>query len=210
MPANTAGVKVSPAPYDRNDGFSPGSSIVIHIPGLDNAAALKRTGAVPLTDIARSLAKRQPIVVIDQATGRRQLIWAELDANAKGAANTGLIIHPAADLADGHTFIVALRDLKTSAGKLIPAPAWFARLRDGNPLPASERPQRARYLTIFKALKRAKIATDSSLYAAWNFTVASAKGLTGQMLAIRNNAFGQLGTPTSPTGWRRAGLRPSR
>jgi hypothetical protein len=193
MPVNTKGVRVSPAPYDGNDGFSPGSSIVVHIPGLDNAAALKRTGAVPLTDIGRSLAKRQPIVLIDQATGKRQLIWAELDSNAKGAASTDLLIHPAEGLTEGHTFIVALRDLRTAAGKLIPAPGWFARLRDGNSLPASEHAQRARYLQIFKALKRAKVATDSSLYEAWNFTVASRRGLTGRMLAIRNNAFAQLG-----------------
>jgi hypothetical protein len=194
MPVNTSGTRVSPGPYDGNDGFSPGSAIVVHIPGLDNAAALKRTGAVPLTDISRSLAKRQPIVLIDQATGKRQLIWAELDANAKGRANTDLIIHPAADLAEGHTFIVALRKLRTSTGKLIAAPAWFARLRDGaRPGQRSDRRQRARYVTIFKALKRAKIATDASLYEAWSFTVASEKGLTGRMLAIRNAAFAQLG-----------------
>ena len=42
-----------PGPYDRDDGFSPGSAIVLHIAGLDNAAALKRTGAVPVTDIAQ-------------------------------------------------------------------------------------------------------------------------------------------------------------
>ena len=128
---------------------------------------------MPITDIAKSLAKRQPIVLIDQATGRRQLIWAELDANAKGAANTDLLIHPAKLLAEGHTFIVALRDLRTKAGKLIAAPRWFARLRDGGKLPAAERSQKTRYAPIFKALRRAGIAADRSLYEAWNFTVES-------------------------------------
>ena len=85
MPVNTKGVRIRTAAWDRNDGFSPGSTIVLHIPGLDNAAALKRTGVVPITNIAQSLAKRQPIVVIDQATGARQLIWAELDTNATSA-----------------------------------------------------------------------------------------------------------------------------
>jgi hypothetical protein len=88
MPSSAKGVRIQTGPYDRNDGFSPGSTIVLHIPGLDNAAALRRTGAVALTDMAASLARRQPIVLIDQATGQRQLIWAELDANARGAANT--------------------------------------------------------------------------------------------------------------------------
>ena len=35
------GVQVGVAPYDRNDGFSPGSTIVARVPGLDNPAALR-------------------------------------------------------------------------------------------------------------------------------------------------------------------------
>jgi hypothetical protein len=195
MPSNPKGVRVSPGPYDRSDGFSPGSAIVIHIAGLDSAAALKRTGAVPLTDMSRYLAKRQPIVVLDQATGKRQLIWAEMDANAKGAANTDLLIHPGRNFIEGHTYVVALRFLKTSKGKAIQSPSWFARLRDGVKLPATLRGQRARYHGIFRMLRRARIATDASLYEAWSFTVASRQSLAGRMLAIRNNAFAQLGDP---------------
>ena len=193
MPVNKQGVRVSPAPYDANDGFSPGSAILIHISGLDNARALKRTGAVPLTDLAQTYARRAPIVLIDQATGRRQLIWAELDWNAKSPATTDLLIHPASLLPEGHTFIVALRDLRTASGRLIGAPRWFADLRAGGRLPRAEAAQHARYTKIFKALKRAGIAVSPQLYAAWNFTVESARGLTGRMLAIRNNAFAQLG-----------------
>jgi hypothetical protein len=193
MPVNNKGIRVQPGPYDRNDGFSPGSTIVLHVPGLDNPAALARTGAVPITNIAQSLAKRQAIVLIDQATGKRQLIWVELDANAKGAANTDLLIHPAKLLAEGHTFIVALRSLRTRSGKLIAAPTWFARLRDFGKLPKAERSQYARYASIFRALKHAGVARNKSLYEAWNFTVESSQSLTRRMLAIRNSAFAQLG-----------------
>ncbi len=193
MPANTKGVRVRPGAWNRNDGFSPGSAVVLHVPGLDNAAALERTGAVALTNIAASLARRQPIVLIDQGTGQRQLIWAELDSLATSPGATDLMIHPAKLLADGHTFIVALRNLRTKSGKLIPAPKWFASLRAGGKLPKAERSQTARYAAIFRALKRGGIARNTSLYAAWNFTVGSEKSLTGGMLAIRDNAFAQLG-----------------
>ncbi|MGZ4191231.1 MAG: hypothetical protein ACXVRW_02135 [Solirubrobacteraceae bacterium] len=193
MPSNIKHVRVGTGPYDRNDGFSPGSTIVVHIPGLDNAAALRRTGMVPITNIAQSLAKRQPVVLIDQATGQRQLVWAELDALATRAAATDLLIHPAKLLAEGHTFVVALRDLRTKSGRLISAPRWFDRLRDGARLPAGERSQATRYALVFKALKRAGIARDRTLYEAWNFTVESRQSLTERMLAIRNNAFAQLG-----------------
>jgi hypothetical protein len=37
---------------------------------------------VGLLNVSSPFAKRQPIVVVDQKTGRRQLIWTELDGNA--------------------------------------------------------------------------------------------------------------------------------
>lgn len=193
MPINTSGQQIAVTEYDRNDGFSPGSDIVLHIPGLDNQAALSETGAVPLDDMAQSFAPGQPIVVIDEATGRRQLIWSELDANATDAADTDLMIHPGVNFTEGHTYIVALRDLRTASGQLIPAPTWFERLRDGGPLPAAEQSQWFRYARIFQILTRAGIARDQTLYEAWDFTVGSRQSLTDRMLAIRNDAFAQLG-----------------
>ena len=192
MPVNSKGGRVGVAPYDRNDGFSPGSAIVVHVRGLDNPRAFSRTGAAPLQNMGRSLGRRQPIVVIDERTGKRQLIWSELDANQSAGADINLLIHPGKNLAEGHTYVVVLRNLRNARGKLIKAPAWFERLRDGRSLPRAERSQRARYARIFKALKRAGIAR-SNLYEAWDFTVASRQNLTSRMLAIRNNAFAQLG-----------------
>jgi hypothetical protein len=192
MPVNTKGSHVSVAPYDRNDGFSPGSAIIVHVPGLDNARAFSRTGAVPLQNMGRSLGKRQPIVVIDERTGKRQLIWSELDVNQTAAPDINLLIHPGKNLAEGHTYVVVLRNLRNARGKLIKAPKWFERLRDGRRLPRAERSQRARYARIFAALDRAGIGR-SNLYEAWDFTVASRQGLTSRMLAIRNDAFAQLG-----------------
>jgi hypothetical protein len=192
MPVSTKGQRIAVAPYDRNDGFSPGSDIVLHVPGLDTQAAMNRTGAVPLVNMARAFAPRQPIVVIDEATGRRQLIWSELDANASRAATTDLIIHPGKNFLEGHSYIVALRNLRTASGRLIAAPAWFRPLRARGSLPGRERAQRTRYARIFSVLARSRIAR-SSLYAAWDFTVASTPDLTGRMLAIRNAAFASLG-----------------
>jgi hypothetical protein len=193
MPRDVKGVRIATGPYDRNDGFSPGSVIVLHIHGLDNGPALRRTNPAPLTDMAQTFAKRAPIVVIDKATGQRQLIWAELDQQATSPAATDLMIHPGKDFTEGHTYVVALRNLRSASGRLIKAPKWFARLRDQGKLLKAERSQRARYKSIFRALKRAGIVRNKSLYEAWDFTVGSRQSLTGRMLAIRNNAFAQLG-----------------
>ena len=192
MPANIHGARIAVGPYDRNDGFSPGSAIVLHVPGLDTAAALNRTGAVPLSDLARAYAARQPILLLDETTGARQLIWAELDANATSAATRDLVIHPARNLTEGHTYVVVLRNLRTASGATIAAPPWFARLRAGTRLPAAERSQRTRYARIFATLRRAHVSLRG-VYEAWDFTVGSTQSLTGRMLAIRNAAFAQLG-----------------
>lgn len=192
MPISRNGQRVSVAPYDRADGFSPGSAAIVHVPGLDNAAAFARTGAAGVLDIGRSLRRAQPIVMIDERTGRRVALFSELDANATSPAATDLLIHPAADLANGHTYVVALRRLRTASGRLIPAPKWFSRLRDRRRLPARERSQAARYARIFAALRRAHIGRKG-LYEAWDFTVASRSNVTGRLLAIRNGAFARLG-----------------
>ena len=192
MPVNTKGQRIGVGHYDRNDGFSPGSAIVVHVPGLDNAQAFARTGAVGLLNMKRAFARGQPIVVIDEATARRELIYSQLDANAPTPQDTNLMILPGKELAEGHTYVVALRQLRNDRGRLLAAPAWFQKLRDGLPLPASERAQRARYARIFVALRRAGI-NRAGLYEAWNFTVGSEKSLTSRLLSIRNDAFDQLG-----------------
>src|SRR5947209_7020567 len=73
MPTNSKGQRISVVPYDRNDGFSPGSALIVHVPGLDNAAAFAKTHPVSLSDMSKAFATGQPIVVIDEQTGRRQL-----------------------------------------------------------------------------------------------------------------------------------------
>jgi hypothetical protein len=193
MPVNKNGVQISVAPYDRNDGFSPGSAIIIHVNGLDNAAAFAKTNPAPLSNIGVSLGSNQPILLIDERTGKRVAIWSELDANVTGAQNINLLIHPAAALTNGDTYVVALRNLKTAAGRLISAPGWFEKLRDGRQPLTDERSQLKRYAQIFKVLKHAKVKLNKTLYVAWEFTVASTQNLTGRLLAIRNNAFAQLG-----------------
>ena len=136
---------------------------------------------------------QQPIVLIDAATGQRQLIWAELDANATSPEETDLLIHPAQNLLDGHRYIVAMRNLKTADGTEIPAPPGFKLYRDKIPtdIPAIES-RRAHFEQIFDALDQAQVQRKN-LYMAWDFTVASERNLSERMLSIRDDAYAQLG-----------------
>jgi hypothetical protein len=192
MPTNQEGSQIDVAPYDRNDGFSPGSMIIARVPGLDTPQALDKTNAAPLTDMSQAFRKGAPIVLVDEKTKERQLIWVELDSNADGPANTMVLIHPGENLEYGHTYAVAMRHLKDSSGHELRTPAWFKKFRDGKRLPKDQRSDGKRYEHIFNVLKKAGIHRGN-LYMAWDFTVGSAKSLTRNLLRIRNASFHGLG-----------------
>ena len=91
--------------------------IITKVPGLDTPEAFERTGAVPITDIARTYDRRQPIVVINTRTKKRHLIWSELDANPTNPADVNLLIRPGVNFDEGTRYIVALRNLKDADGQ---------------------------------------------------------------------------------------------
>lgn len=118
---------------------------------------------------------------------------AEIDAQAASPTVADLLIRPASNLVEGRRYVVALRGLKTATGAPIEARPAFRVYRDGLPSrdPAVERRRRAME-RIFATLGRAGVARRS-LYLAWDFTVASGKGIAGRLLSIRDRAFAQLG-----------------
>jgi hypothetical protein len=192
MPRNAQGVPIAAADYNASDGFSPGQTIVTKVPGLDTPEALRRTGAVPVTDLARAYDRRQPVVVVDARTHRRHLVWAELDANAHSAADTALLIHPAVNFREGRRYVVALRDLRGADGRRLRAGAAFRRYRDRiHTRSAAFERRRPHMEEIFRTLRRAGVSRRS-LYLAWDFTVASGRSLAERMLSIRDRAFAAL------------------
>jgi len=182
MPVNLKGERTTAKEYNRSDGFSPGGMIVVHIPGLDTAAAFHKNALVPLQDMGRAFDRNQRVLLLDASTGKRQLIWAELDATTS-PADSNLLIHSGKNLLQGHRYVVVLRNLHDATGKRLARPLWFGK---------SIRQQPKRYRSIFKTLAKANV-TRRSLYLSWDFTVISRQSETGRLLHIRNDAFGQLG-----------------
>ncbi|WP_204076751.1 hypothetical protein [Planotetraspora phitsanulokensis] len=187
-PKNAAGKGIDPAAWNLSDGFSPGSMLLAHIPGLDLGA----TGAAPVTDVARSLKRDAPIVIVDTRTGERWPYWAELDANATDPARQALIIRPAKNFREGHRYAVVLRNLRDASGSTIAAPGTFTRLAGGT-LPSKD-PLARRQAALRRTLHdvaRAGVSTKN-LYLAWDFTVASEQGLAGPVLRMRDQALSRL------------------
>jgi hypothetical protein len=184
MPRNAAGVPIDPAGWNGNDGFSPGSPILSVVPGVD----LVRTGAAPITDIGRSLARDAPIVLLNARTRQRHPYWAELDATATDPDRQALIIRPARNLDEGTRYIVALRSMRDANGSLIAPSRPFASLRDGHG-PGLRKREMKRILGTLEAAG----VHRRDLYLAWDFTVASERNLSERLVHIRDDAFVALG-----------------
>src|SRR5262249_10923157 len=152
MPRNKFNVAIDVRAYNLNDGFSPGPTILTHVPGVD----LTVTGAAPITDIARSLDPNAPVVLVNATTHAHQLMFVELDANASSDANRSLISRPPINREEGTRYIVALRDMKDPNGVILTPNADFLAYRDNTPTgdPAKEL-RRSHMEDIFSALASA-------------------------------------------------------
>jgi hypothetical protein len=117
-PRNAAGAAIDVTDQNRADGFSPGSAVLVDLPGLDPVAS----GLAPSTDIGASLADDAPIRITDTVTGERWPYFAELDAQAADDADRLLMIHPAVSLTEGHTYEVSIGDLVDVNGDPLVAP----------------------------------------------------------------------------------------
>jgi len=193
MLTNASGIVVDSVELNRNDGFSPGTVMITQVPNLDMAA----TGAPRLIDLSDSRQDDSPIVVINAATGERQLIWSELDSNAQNEAEFSLLIRVAKNLQEGQRYIVALRSMKNAAGETISPTELFRAYRDNISTDSdAAEARRPAMEAIFSDLQSANIARHD-LYLAWDFTVSSTRSLSERILHMRDTAFAALagGTP---------------
>jgi hypothetical protein len=206
MPRNSSGVPIDHTDFNHADGFSPGSSVIVHIPQVTTQAAFNQTGFVPITDEHRYADPNQAAVVINADTGERQPIFAELDALPAQFGGTpcdvNLIIRPLKNFEEGGHYIVALRDVKDASGADVPAPDPFRFYRDGvittDPEIEARRPHMEQLFTDLA--NAAEPVPRDNLYLAWDFTVASEDSLAGRGLALRNAALDELGDSTPGDG----------
>jgi hypothetical protein len=188
LPRATNGSAQSPAAFNERDGFSVSGSLLAHLPGATI------TGLPDPLHIGDSIvAESSPTIVLDVDTGELFPHFGELDVNAEGDGDRSLMIQPAASLAYGHRYIVAIRRMVDADGNAIaPSPA-FAALRDGT---ASDEPsveaRRELYGDIFARLAQAGIARDD-LQLAWDFTVSSREHTNGRAVHMRDVAIDMVG-----------------
>ena len=198
------GKPMDPTEWNRNDGFSPGQAVLTYVPGLDlhrtwgtqnyafSEAGPNEPGYFDYRDqiaaISRYRRADAPMVILNTKTGQRHPFWSELDSHP-GATDDrrALILRPARNYDEGTRYIVALRNMRDASGEIIQPGAAFKAYRD-----RTATGDRAAHMnSIMRTLNRAGI-DRSSLYLAWDFTVASERSLTERMLSIRDDAFGRI------------------
>ena len=214
MPRNTAGRPIDPSEFNRSDGFSAGSTILTLVPGVTKNSDMAASGLPTDLDMAANGGEDLGVILLDTTTGRDWPVWAEVDqytgeagavpAGTVGGVQQDLMIHPAENLIDGHRYIVALRHLRTDAGSLAQPNSSFESYVTAylKPAAASADPRVAHMDRVFSDLEEAGWTISgqpSDLYLAWDFTTASTQNVTGRLLAIRDNAFGQLGESKAQT-----------
>ncbi|HEV7722288.1 MAG TPA: DUF4214 domain-containing protein [Iamia sp.] len=183
-----------PTEWNRQDGFSPGSAILLHSGGIDP----EESNLPGLDDIGASLADDAPIVIVDTETGEEWPYWAELDSNAPTDAERALVIRPARNFLDGHTYAVGIGQMHDAEGDAIEAPSGFRIFRDDLPS-NSRRVEEERVRAEFAIDQVAASGLDrDTLHMAWTFTVASTRNLAERAVHMRDEALGGLAGVTAP------------
>jgi len=179
------------APFNRLDGFSPGSQILTLFPSPPDLR-----DAACLDTIDRSLAQDSPTVLLDLETGQRVPHWVELDWRDTPAHETLLYIRPAIRLENNRSYAVAIRSLPAADGTPFAPSEAFRALRDGLPSDSALlEARRESYQELFTAFAEAAVPIDhTELQAAWWWHTASFERSHEDQLNIRADALLRLGT----------------
>lgn len=205
MPADTAGRSIDPAMFNRFDGFSPATSIITAVTGGD----IDEASLVDESHIADSLLDSSPTLLFEvRGTSLTRVAhFAEIDHFSRAdPERRPLFIRPAARLAPGSRYVVAIRRLRHPDGTSVEPGAYFRALRSGEAL--AEAPdleaRRPAFEELF-ALLTAAGAERGELIQAWDFWTASDESLTSDLLSVRDqglSALSALGTSCTVTDTR--------
>jgi hypothetical protein len=197
---DTKGDHVSKAKFEDRDGFSPGVSLMVNMPGATT------TGLADAFHVEQSMTPTSPTVLVEYDTGARVPHWAELDSlsstlsyvSKSGIDAKTFFIRPAVRLKDATRYVVAIRNVVDDNGQPLAVNPVFQALRDGTPSDdASVAPRRQLYADLLGKLKGAGIDT-TSLQLAWDFTTASKEDTTQWMVHMRDDALQAVGTDGPP------------
>ncbi len=193
LPSNNAGRSMGPEPYHRMDGYSVGTPIMAVFPGVDIHTFATED------HIERSVAPDAAVLLFEVAGTELHRVpyWVELDSHETDPSRQILYVRPAVILKESTRYVVAFRNLQTTAGAVIAPSAAFAALRDGHG--ASDprlAPRQPRFNEVLGLLEGAGVPRGT-LTLAWDFITASNDAMHGRMLQMRDDVLTRVG-PMGP------------
>ena len=194
LPANNQGVHIDPTPYTRMDGYGVSTPLLVHFPNLD-------VSRMPTEyTVSRSVAENAEILLFRQAQNGALVpvpYWVDLDDWEPNPARKTLYIRPGVILEEGARYLVALRNLRSTAGEPYTRSEAFDRLVRGD---VEGRPdlaaRRDRFEDVFALLEGVGVER-TTLDLAWDFVTASGDALHGPMLHMRRDGLERVG-PDGP------------
>ncbi len=189
LPASHQGVHISPAAFQRMDGYGVGINLIVLFPNLD---------ATPLPnelDIEASLAPTANILLFEAGDDGLTRIpyFVDLDLRETDPLRRSLLIRPAVLLHENTRYVVALRDLIDREGAPIERSLAFQALVIGEgALHPGLADRVATFESLFADLETVGISRDQ-LTLAWDFHTASHQALHGDLLQMRDEALETVG-----------------
>ena len=185
---------LDPAPYRRNDGYSPTAQVLMHFPGGFDPALSDAPRLDPETGLydSRGLDPDSPTLLVDYETGERINHFVENDARALDPDRVLTFLRPTESLLPGRRYVVAVRRIVDAAGDPVEPEPAFEAIRDRLPttLPAVEE-RRESLEPVLRRLRSFGVRRHD-LVLAFDFVVQSDHSLTHEMLAMRDHAFAWL------------------
>jgi hypothetical protein len=183
--------------FDFADGVSPIGQMLVNF-GVD----VDPDQLWDYRDAGHSFDDGVPIAVLNEQTGERAPIMAEMDQTGRDGDHTGrwaLILRPMAPLDFGARYeVVITDDLLDADGNPLPRSAAFDALRDGTPTDdQGVESLRAHYDDLFTTAENAGFARDNLLLA-WDFQVASERSILGPIRSMRDQALAAIGADGVP------------
>eukprot|EP00002_Diphylleia_rotans_P005930 TRINITY_DN1517_c0_g1_i2.p1 TRINITY_DN1517_c0_g1~~TRINITY_DN1517_c0_g1_i2.p1 ORF type:complete len:366 (+),score=69.76 TRINITY_DN1517_c0_g1_i2:51-1148(+) len=192
LPKDNRGRGMSPREWNAMDGFSAFPAITTFFPNIDITNLPHHWNA------SESLEKNCPTVLLDAHTGEKVAHFAEIDEYSQNAEERKmLMIWPLAQLKHNRRYIVGIRFLKNTFGRVILPSEAFIALRDGIPSPDPDvESRRTLFEDIFKKLASVGVERND-LQIAWDFNTMSENEATKRMLFMRDDSSRRIG-PSGP------------
>jgi hypothetical protein len=192
LPMNTGDNYTDPDDYAVLDGYSIGSPIMMFWANLDVAASKLPNEVSP----AMSVDAGSPVAILQiDKDGKvvKTIPWfADLDLQEVDPAKKLLLLHPTEFLEPGTRYIVAVRGLKDTTGKVYtPSPA-FADLVAGNTTGTELQARQARFDDIF-AILDGQGWKKAELQLAWDFVTNTPDSVHKRVYSLRDQGYTLVG-----------------